>query len=254
MPSPTFLRLKSGYGPSRSLRPPPKSESISFRHPRNFHFSPASSSPLSPSDILLTSPIVPSAIIPDSPLPYQDVLPSADASNSPYTTEDEDGESSNWDDETVSDSGTTASTNSPWPRSPLQPNTSLSPLLKQSVHHHDSDEEDEEDGGAGLVMPSRLRQPTAPPELSGFPPFLPNFHYDDVQAECVDHETFSSSWGKFPNLSQESLPHIPLRPFRNQVGGHSAIYKFTKRAVCKVCCTFDRLSSFNVSNLFSSPT
>ncbi|THG93087.1 hypothetical protein EW145_g8478, partial [Phellinidium pouzarii] len=31
----------------------------------------------------------------------------------------------------------------------------------------------------------------------------------------------------------EHLPHIPLRPFRNQVGGHSAIYKFTKRAVCK---------------------
>ncbi|KAL5508383.1 KCS1 [Sanghuangporus vaninii] len=29
------------------------------------------------------------------------------------------------------------------------------------------------------------------------------------------------------------LPHIPLRPFRNQVGGHTAIYKFTKRAVCK---------------------
>ncbi|KAL1698910.1 SAICAR synthase-like protein [Schizophyllum commune] len=35
------------------------------------------------------------------------------------------------------------------------------------------------------------------------------------------------------DLSQENLPHIPLRPFRNQVGGHSAIYKFTKRAVCK---------------------
>ena len=34
--------------------------------------------------------------------------------------------------------------------------------------------------------------------------------------------------------SDESLPHIPLRPFRNQVGGHRAIYKFTKRAVCKV--------------------
>lgn len=33
--------------------------------------------------------------------------------------------------------------------------------------------------------------------------------------------------------SDESLPHIPLRPFRNQVGGHSAIYRFTKRAVCK---------------------
>ncbi|KAG1815291.1 SAICAR synthase-like protein [Suillus variegatus] len=33
--------------------------------------------------------------------------------------------------------------------------------------------------------------------------------------------------------SDESLPHIPLRPFRNQVGGHNAIYRFTKRAVCK---------------------
>ncbi|KAF7313573.1 Kinase [Mycena chlorophos] len=31
----------------------------------------------------------------------------------------------------------------------------------------------------------------------------------------------------------DQLPHIPLRPFRNQVGGHSAIYKFTKQAVCK---------------------
>ncbi|QRW01769.1 inositol-hexakisphosphate kinase [Ceratobasidium sp. AG-Ba] len=30
-----------------------------------------------------------------------------------------------------------------------------------------------------------------------------------------------------------ALPSVPLRPFRNQVGGHSAIYKFTKRAVCK---------------------
>ena len=39
---------------------------------------------------------------------------------------------------------------------------------------------------------------------------------------------------------QSRLPHIPLKPFRNQVGGHSAIYKFTKRAVCKV-------STFSVS-------
>lgn len=34
--------------------------------------------------------------------------------------------------------------------------------------------------------------------------------------------------------SEDVLPHIPLRPFRNQVGGHTSIYKFTKRAVCKV--------------------
>ena len=38
------------------------------------------------------------------------------------------------------------------------------------------------------------------------------------------------------------LPHIPLRPFRNQVGGHSAIYKFTKRAVCKVSNPFYMIS------------
>jgi len=34
----------------------------------------------------------------------------------------------------------------------------------------------------------------------------------------------------------ETPPTIPLRPFRNRVGGHSAIYKLTKRAVCKVRC------------------
>ncbi|KAG6911753.1 hypothetical protein DXG01_008003 [Tephrocybe rancida] len=33
--------------------------------------------------------------------------------------------------------------------------------------------------------------------------------------------------------THDNLPHIPLRPFRNQVGGHSAIYKFTRQAVCK---------------------
>ncbi|CAK5276032.1 unnamed protein product [Mycena citricolor] len=35
------------------------------------------------------------------------------------------------------------------------------------------------------------------------------------------------------DLPDQDLPHIPLRPFRNQVGGHSAIYRFTKQAVCK---------------------
>jgi inositol-hexakisphosphate kinase len=37
--------------------------------------------------------------------------------------------------------------------------------------------------------------------------------------------------------SEDVLPHVPLRPFRNQVGGHTSIYKFTKRAVCKVRAT-----------------
>ncbi|GJJ07628.1 hypothetical protein Clacol_001832 [Clathrus columnatus] len=32
------------------------------------------------------------------------------------------------------------------------------------------------------------------------------------------------------DLVDLELPHVPLKPFKNQVGGHSAIYKFTKRA------------------------
>ena len=46
----------------------------------------------------------------------------------------------------------------------------------------------------------------------------------------IDDETLAVNI----NQLEERLPHIPLRPFRNQVGGHSAIYKFTKQAVCKV--------------------
>jgi inositol-hexakisphosphate 5-kinase len=46
----------------------------------------------------------------------------------------------------------------------------------------------------------------------------------------IDDETLAVN----VNRPEERLPHIPLRPFRNQVGGHSVIYKFTKQAVCKV--------------------
>ncbi len=46
----------------------------------------------------------------------------------------------------------------------------------------------------------------------------------------LDDDTFAFDM----DLPEERLPHIPLRPFRNKVGGHSAIYKFTKQAVCKV--------------------
>ena len=210
-----------------------RNESSSFRNPRDFQFTPSSSSPVSLTDVVLTSPIVPSAIIADSPLSHRDALPPSNAPNSPYTTEDEDDES-NWEDDTASDSGTTASSNSPWPRSPLQNNASLSPAMKHSVHHDDHDEDDED---TGLMIHSRTHQPTAPPpELPDFPSYLSNFHNDHLRAEeGLDGEAFSSGLlGNLSNLSQESLPHIPLRRFRNQVGGHNPIYKFTKRAVCKV--------------------
>ena len=226
-----------------------RNEASAFRHPRDFQYSPSSPSPAS----LLTSPIVPSAIIADSPLSHQDALPSANVPNSPYATEDEDDESSNWEDETASDYGTTASTSSPWPRSPLQMSVSLSPMVKPSVHHDDHDQ-DGEDEDAGLVMPSRVHQRAVPPELSDFPPYLSNFHDDDVE-DAPGHESLSR---RHSDLSQESLPHIPLRPFRNQVGGHSAIYKFTKRAVCKVrslthLSNHHNLSDRLVSRSFTKP-
>jgi inositol-hexakisphosphate kinase len=45
--------------------------------------------------------------------------------------------------------------------------------------------------------------------------------------------------------SQDQLPHVPLRPFRNQVGGHSTIYKFTKGAVCKVRLRYSSMVVFS---------
>jgi hypothetical protein len=56
---------------------------------------------------------------------------------------------------------------------------------------------------------------------------------NNTPLRALDDESFSLD----VRVPEERLPHIPLRPFRNQVGGHSAIYKFTKQAVCKVRST-----------------
>ena len=66
---------------------------------------------------------------------------------------------------------------------------------------------------------------------------------DQASFDGIDDETLAVDI----NQLEERLPHIPLRPFRNQVGGHSAIYKFTKQAVCKV-----RLTSFTFLKEFFS--
>ncbi|KAF8974655.1 hypothetical protein BDZ97DRAFT_1935453 [Flammula alnicola] len=52
---------------------------------------------------------------------------------------------------------------------------------------------------------------------------------NNAPLKAIDDETLALDI----KIPEERLPHIPLRPFRNQVGGHSAIYKFTKQAVCK---------------------
>ncbi|KAJ7179396.1 hypothetical protein C8R46DRAFT_1073632 [Mycena filopes] len=54
-----------------------------------------------------------------------------------------------------------------------------------------------------------------------------------LSTDDIDEQRYGGLFNVELDASQENLPHIPLRPFRNQVGGHSAIYKFTKQAVCK---------------------
>ena len=79
--------------------------------------------------------------------------------------------------------------------------------------------------------------------------------YDELELTPGEPHTSSTDLATDFEVSgypQESLPHIPLRPFRNQVGGHSAIYKFTKRAVCKVSPN-SRVRQFNLSSRISQP-
>ncbi|KAG6331036.1 hypothetical protein ID866_8057 [Astraeus odoratus] len=76
-------------------------------------------------------------------------------------------------------------------------------------------------------------QPLSP---VAFPSLSPDS--DDEFPRSLSRSKGSHTWNRdHLNMtfgdSQESLPHIPLRPFRNQVGGHSALYKFTKKALCK---------------------
>ena len=72
-------------------------------------------------------------------------------------------------------------------------------------------------------------------------------HFDQAPFDTVDDETLAVDI----NRLEERLPHIPLRPFRNQVGGHSAIYKFTKQAVCKVRLIVYFFFSFFLNIVFS---
>lgn len=124
--------------------------------------------------------------------------------NSPWSSDEED--ESAWETASATTTTSTTSASSPFPLSPSRTSPVPQPIVR-----HPSDEDDEQHGGP-----------------------LSRFQDLDLGPGRGDvHHDLPTDWSF--NLSQESLPHIPLRPFRNQVGGHSAIYKFTKRAVCKVC-------------------
>lgn len=127
---------------------------------------------------------------------------------SPWSSDEDEDDESNWETASATTTTSTTSASSPFPLSPLRTSPAPQPLVRQPSY-------DDVQQQRGLL-----------PLLEG----------DDLDHAGLHHTPPSDEepveWGF--NLSQESLPHIPLRPFRNQVGGHSAIYKFTKRAVCKV--------------------
>ena len=144
----------------------------------------------------------------DAPLPLPGPSHYARAFDSPWSTDDDDDESA-WDTASVTTTTSTTSASSPFPLSPSR----TSPHPQPRVHNA-SDEDEERHHRAMLSSYDEIE--LSPSPLEG--------------ASSADIASNLDLYG----LSQESLPHIPLRPFRNQVGGHSAIYKFTKRAVCKV--------------------
>ncbi|KDQ64915.1 hypothetical protein JAAARDRAFT_28569 [Jaapia argillacea MUCL 33604] len=204
-PSPSYRPSSSrAYPPSPSpSRSPPKRVS-SFLHPP-----PAlpelPSEPLDPSP---PSEVPPSKVSPEtrSQTPIQTEQPLLLGIPSPvgvpptplpepplYSPWSTDDES--WDTASISTNATTTTTNSsPFPRSPLQTSALPPPLFR-------SPSDEDEDHREGIVHSNG--------------------------ADTI-HGFFDQDWDM-----GDGLPHIPLRPFRNQVGGHSPIYKFTKRAVCK---------------------
>lgn len=206
-PFPPFKRQNS------FVYPPSPSPSRSPSHHRHSLPLDLDDTPFHLPTELSLSPITSDIPFPDRP----DTPPHPSSpleSTSPYTTDDE----SFYDDSASLASFSTASTSFYHPHTTDHPNT---PPLK---HHSLAD-------GAS-------RHPDLPFSSSD----------DDEFDEHVRSSRPRRRRTVLPhNMSAENLPHIPLRPFRNQVGGHSAIYKFTKQAVCKVislhiCCSLSLIS------------
>jgi inositol-hexakisphosphate kinase len=152
----------------------------------------------SPTPIQILSPTP----VPPFSLPLTaSLLKPPDPPHSPWSTDDESG----WETASATTSTSTTSATSSHHLSPLQMNP------RPYLHlHHDTNDKDRE--RRFLPIENRFNEPDV-----------------DALGDADDQDLDL-------DMSQGGLPHIPLRPFRNQVGGHSAIYKFTKRAVCKVRC------------------
>jgi len=208
--SPIFIRPRSrAYPPSPSPSPSPSSRTPFSHHVQET--APLSSVPAIP---MAKHPHLPPLRITTrysrSPTPVRTAHPNGYASNplsplSSWSTDDE----SMW--ETASNTSTVASNTSiygyPSSTNPSSPST----LLQQ--------------------LPETLQVSDTSKRFS---------HFDQEDSlnitplGSIDDGRLDGTLAVNVNRPEERLPHIPLRPFRNQVGGHSAIYKFTKQAVCKV--------------------
>ncbi|KAF8901656.1 hypothetical protein CPB84DRAFT_1679584 [Gymnopilus junonius] len=201
--SPIYIRPRSrAYPPSPS---PSRSPTARLSLPRHLSDPPIDPTPPCPEPTLpVLPPIRTTPRQSRSPTPVRAAHQSAPISPlespSPWSTDDE----SNW--ETASATSTAASNASTYGHNDSDSHSFSSSLVHQPPHsvdvrhalHHISASDD-----GDVLNKTPLRN--------------------------LGDETMS--WDL--RVSQERLPHIPLRPFRNQVGGHSAIYKFTKQAVCK---------------------
>lgn len=131
-------------------------------------------------------------------------------------------------------------------RSPT-PIRTVSRLPSGVHHHHDiastpspwtTDDESAWES-ASVTSTASISSPRSPPEPLESDPGVawPTVNVYDVSSPTpVDDDVgVDGRYHAQFDPSEDALPHIPLRPFRNQVGGHTSIYKFTKRAVCKVC-------------------
>jgi hypothetical protein len=126
---------------------------------------------------------------------------------------------------------------------PLAPPPDVAPLQDVSVSpdFESSWSTDDESAWDTASLASSLATTTSPfvtqdefPDLSTTPPGRRAHHIPDTSP--LEEEDDEAAYGTLDELdpSTAPLPSVPLKPFKNQVGGHSAIYKFTKRAVCKV--------------------
>lgn len=123
---------------------------------------------------------------------------------------------------------------SPLSPSPATPSPALPPSPLESAWSTDDEDEDEstwETASAVSTSSSVAYDDHVKTSPHASDSELPTLHPDDIEGPFDDDRPTRP---KRRVLPEKQLPHIPLRPFRNQVGGHSAIYRFTKQAVCKV--------------------